>query len=225
MTICSTRSPRRWRGRPSAGIAQVTHPLTWPGWGGDNPDEASTTLFAYRNFKSMVFLTETAESNEFSHPAAIRMRSGMAKLKALLEHGHQRHPKLYYSGYPCQLVTGVFVTGLVAIGKTARERRACRIDAWKARPYFRKLSLRAPEEAKVKQTTLQYDGPVLEHGIGVQGFARGRLAIKHVMLNGRRLRESQTNGYYSWHDGPTTLTVIAIPRLAPGEYRIETVYR
>ncbi|MGB2823460.1 MAG: M14 family zinc carboxypeptidase, partial [Phycisphaerae bacterium] len=84
-----------------AGVPQIAHPLTWPGWGGDDPDHASTTRYAYRRFKSLVFLTETCEDNSGSYPAADRIASGMAKIKALLAHGNRRHPKLYYSGYPC----------------------------------------------------------------------------------------------------------------------------
>ncbi len=206
------------------GIPQVAHPLTWPGWGGDEPDHPSTTRYAYRRFKSLVFLTETCEDNSQSYPAAARVASGLAKMKALLAHGNRRHPKLYYSGYPCCVVAGMFLSGIVAVGPTAAARRASRVAAWRNVAGFRRLERRTPEKAKVKRLVLAYDGRPLPAGAGVQTFARGRLAVRSVRLRGRRLSKSETDGYYTFRDGCSTFVVVAIADLQPGEYDIEIRY-
>ena len=49
-----------------SGIPHVVHPLTWPGWGGHDLVQPSSTLYMYRRFKSLVFLTENAEHNDGS---------------------------------------------------------------------------------------------------------------------------------------------------------------
>src|SRR5690606_13678923 len=46
-----------------SGIPNMVHPLTWSGWGGPDLNQPSSTLWMYRQFKSLVFLTETAEHN------------------------------------------------------------------------------------------------------------------------------------------------------------------
>jgi len=212
------------RAGEKAGIPQITHPLTWPGWSGPGPDEPSTTLFAYRHFKSLVFLTETCEDNAVAYPAGDRVRSGLAKIRALLAYGNRRHPKLRYAGYPCYLVAGMFLSGIVAVGKTAAARRASRLAAWKNRDGFTKLERSAPEQPRHKRLTLEYGGEPLPDGIGVQTFARGRLKVKSVTLNGRRLSRSETDGYYAWYDGCSTFVVVATASLAAGKHEIEVRY-
>jgi len=207
-----------------AGIPQMTHPLTWSGWGGPDPNQPSTTMYAYRRFKSIVILTENSESNDYSYPAAVRIRSGLAKMKVLLSYGNRRHPKLYYRGYPCYLASGMFLSGIVAVGKTAAQRRASRLAAWENRGAFKKLSAGLPEKPREKRFLFQYKGKVLPAGAGIQTFARGRLRVKSVTLNGRRLGKSETNGYYAWHDVCATFVVVVLPRIKAGTYRIDVRY-
>src|SRR5690606_17130656 len=102
-----------------SGIPHVVHPLTWPGWGGPGLDHPSSTAWMYRQYKSLVFLTESAEHNELAYPPKMRSAAGVHRLRALLELGNRRDPRLYYRGYPCQCVVGMFHAGAVAIGKTA----------------------------------------------------------------------------------------------------------
>jgi hypothetical protein len=207
-----------------AGIPQITHPLTWPGWGGESPGEPSTTVYAYRRFKSLVLLTETCEDNSGSYPAADRVRSGMAKIRTLLERGNRRHPKLYHSGYPCGLVAGMFLSGIVAVGPTAARRRASRLEAWRNREGFKRLDRCNPERGKDKRLVLTYEGPALTEGVGIQTFAGGRLAVRSATLNGRRLRPAETDGYRTWHDECTTFVVVAMPELVAGEHEVRIRY-
>ena len=207
-----------------AGIPQVVHPLSWPGWGGSDPSYPGTTRYAYREFKSLSFLTETCEDNSVAYPAADRARSGLAKIRALLAHGNRRHPKLYYSGYSCQMVVGMFLTGIVAVGTSAAERRASRVAAWRNRHAFRRLDRYNPEKPRWKKLLLDYRGERLPAGVGVQTFARGKLAVRSVRADGRRLRPSETDGYYTWHDHCSTFVVAVLRDLRAGKHEISVRY-
>jgi len=205
----------------AAGIPHVTHPLTWPGWGDAGFDQPSTTCWMYRQFKSMVFLTETAEDNRHAYPAADRVRSGLARIKTLLAHGNRRHPKLSTAGYPCSLALGMFVSGIVAIGRSAAERRAGRVAIWRSREHFVKLDRCTPIRRDAKRVLLAYDGEPLAGGVGIQTYVRGRRRVTSARLNGRRLRRSPTDGYTTWRDGCTTFVVAAIPELRAGEHVLD----
>jgi len=208
-----------------AGIPQMTFPLTWPGWSGPGPNAPSTTLWHYRRFKSLVFLTENTEHNDHAYPLRHRVRAGLAKLKALLAWGNRRHPKLRYPGYPTMLAGGMFHRGVVALGKTTAARRASRVAIWRNVTKFDRLDYHCPQEAKRKIIELEYSGDPLPAGAGIQTFARGKLDVASATLDGRRLRKSETSGYYSFHDSCSTFTVVAIPRLEPRAYHIEIAYR
>jgi hypothetical protein len=175
----------------------------------------------YRNFKSIVFLTESAEANRIGPSAEVRMASALAKIRALLAHGNRRHPKLYYEGYPCFMTAGMFVCGIVAVGQTAAQRRHSRIDAWRNRAAFTKLDRELPEQALHKRLHLQYDGEPLLAGVGVQSFATGKCQVVSVRVNGRALRPGETDGWYAWHDVCATYVVAALPALQKGQYVID----
>lgn len=204
-----------------AGIPHVVHPLSWPGFMSESPDVSSANAFCYREFKSLSLLTETAESNEYSHPARLRARSGLARLKALLAWGNRRFPKLPYPGYPCYLM-GMFQGGLVAVGRTAAERRRSRVELWRRRRHLKELYFgphpTPPDELCIR---MRYAGPELRVGVGVQTRVRGERRIAEARLDGRRLRPSRTNGYFTWQYEGHTYLVIALPRLKPGEREIE----
>jgi hypothetical protein len=202
-----------------AGIPQYTHPLEW--WGQMDFNCSSSTMFCYRNFKSLVLLTENTESNEFSYSVADRARAGLAKVKALLAWGNRHHPKLRYPGYPCMFAGGLFNRGIVAVGKTAAARRRSRIGIWKNVALFKELGIDAPQKPFEKTMRIDYAGARLRAGVGFQTCARGKLAVRKVLWNGQRLRPSETNGYYSLWDGCATYIVIARPDFKPGRYVAE----
>jgi hypothetical protein len=208
------------RAGEQAGLPHVTHPLTWPGWGGDPSDEASTTLFAYRNFKSLVLLTEAPESDTFSPSAALRTRSGLATLKRLLAYGQTRHPFLRYDGYPCGLI-GMRYAGVAAVGRTATERRRSRIALWKNADGFKSFRATLPEEATVKRLAFEYTGAPVPEGAGLQFRSNGRMAVDSVTLDGRTLAPSETDGYGTWQDECSTFVVVALPKLEPRTYHVE----
>ena len=207
------------------GIPHITHPLTWSGWGGEKGDEPSTTVFAYRNFKSMVFLTENCESNPHAYPAAQRLRSGLARMKVLLAHGNGRDPHFYYEGYPVNLI-GMHSGGFVAWGRTAAERRRSRVAIWTHLDAI-EMGVRAvnPEEARSKALRFAYRGPALTTGAGAQFRTGGRMAVASVSLDGRPLRRSETDGYYTWQDVCSTYVVAAMPVMEPGEHEIWIRFR
>jgi hypothetical protein len=203
-----------------AGLPYATHPLTWPGWGGDTADEASTTLFAYRNFKSLVLLTETPESDTHSLPAELRARSGLAMLTTLLAYGNRRHAFSRYDGYPFGLI-GMSYAGVVAVGKTAAARRASRVALWKNADGFDGPKLALPEEQARKRFTFVYSGSPVAEGSGLQIRAAGRMNVASVTLDGRALTVSETDGYGTWHDGCSTFVVVVLPRLETRAYNVD----
>jgi hypothetical protein len=202
-----------------AGIPHLVHPLSWPGFMSESPDATSANAFCYRRYKSLSFLTETAESNEFAFPARDRARSGLARIRALLARGNRRHPKLRYEGYPCYLA-GMFEKGLVAVGKTAAARRRSRVDIWRNFGKLREFKSEVPERPDLKRLRVDYRGARLSNGVGFQTLVRGRRMIDYVKVNGTRLRQSETHGYCGWHHGCSTFVVVAAPDFGRGKYEI-----
>lgn len=200
------------------GIPHVTHTLIW--WGGGKPDNTSTTRFCYCTFKSIVMLTENAEHNDFAYPPAARIRSGLARLKALLAWGNRRYSKLYYEGYPFQLAMGMFHRGIVAVGKTAAARRRSRLGIWQNADAFKAIGVELPEQALHKKMFVEYEGPPLPAGAGLQLRARGRLRPLQVRLNGRKLPASPINGYCWWRDHCSTFVMAAARKLQPGKHEL-----
>jgi hypothetical protein len=203
-----------------SGIPHVVHSLSWPGWGGPDLDQPSSTLWMYRRFKSLVFLTENAEHNDWSYPAKVRAATGVKRLKPLLAMGNERHPKLYYRGYPGSVAVGMFHAGAVAVGTTAAARRLSRVDIWRNAGGFKKLGPALPEKQGVKTLQVEYDGPTLTTGVGFQVRVSGRWFVQDVRVNGRKLKPSETNGHYTWHDKHTTYMVAALPALEAGKHEI-----
>ncbi len=207
-----------------SGIPQVVHPLTWVGWGGNDLNEPSSTLWMYRQFKSLVFLLESSEANSMSNPRDMQIASGVGRLKALLTLGNQRHPKLYYPGYPCYLTTGMFNKGIVAVGRTAAERRRSRIGIWKNTAAFKQVKPKIPEAFYRKTLLVDYQGEPISTGIGFQIRAAGQLELTHVTVDGRPLMPGETEGYYTWHDGQITSAVAAVSSLEPGQHEINYTF-
>lgn len=198
-----------------AGIPHITHPLAW--WTEPPQDAGSTTAFAYRNFKSIVMLTESTEHNELHYPRELTAKVGVARVQALLEWGNRRHPKLYYRGYPNALVLGMFSAGIVAAGATAADRRQSRLNIWRRRGHFRSIRPKFPEHCRQKTLLVDYDGPELDCGVGVLLRAAGALEVAEVRLNGRELGPSEVDGYYTYRDHVSTFVVAAAPSLRPGQ--------
>ena len=208
-----------------SGIPQVTHPLTFSGWGSGHLDEALAVAYAYRNFKSIAMLIENSESNEHIYPLRNRRASGLEKVKALLRWGNRRLPKLQHAGYPCMLVSGFFRIGLVAVGKTAEARRSSRLAIWRNIEQIQRIRGPLPEPLLERQLTLKYSGRPLGAGVGVQFQAFGGLAAKAVTCNGRRLRKSVTNGYATWRAAGTTFIVVALDDFRRGKYDIRVTLK
>lgn len=203
-----------------SGIPHVVHPLTWPGWGGPDLNQPSSTLMVYRKYKSLVFLTESAEHNQIAYASNRRARAGVNRVRALLSLGNRRHPRLYYEGYPCYCTVGMFHAGVVAIGRTAAHRRASRVSIWRQADHFQQVATAIPEPPMTKTLQVNYTGPTLSSGVGFQVRAAGRCRVKQVTIDGRRLRPGQTSGFYTWQDRYTTYAVAACPELARGQHEI-----
>ncbi|MGA2616060.1 MAG: M14 family zinc carboxypeptidase [Thermoguttaceae bacterium] len=201
-----------------AGIPHVTHSLTWPGWGNNDINDVSTTVFHYRNFHSLVFLTETAEHNDHAHPVAARVAVGLARLKVLLEYGNRRHARFYYEGYPCGHI-GMNPAALVPVGRTAAERRASRVALWTHRDSFSSLKPALPEQAKDKTCTFTCRSDHVSP-LGLQVRCAGKMQVETILLDGRRLAVSEIEGYYAWQDICSTLVVVAQPSWRAGEHTV-----
>lgn len=203
-----------------SGIPHIVHPLTWPGWGGTDLNEPSSTLYLYRRFKSLVFLTENAEHDEATYPPAVQARSGVNRFKPLLAMGNRRHPCFYYEGYPCPPAVGMYHAGAVAVGETAAARRQSRVEIWRNRSGFAHLKVDIPEPADRKLLRVRYEGSPLTAGIGFQVRFAGHRRLREVRMNGRTLVAGTTDGYFSWTDRHTTFAVASLPQFQAGEYEV-----
>jgi len=202
-----------------SGIPHVMHPLTWPGWGGEQPDEPSTTRYAYRTFKSLVFLTENCEDNVHAYPAAMRARSGVEKLKALLAHGNRRHPWFTHAGYPVGLI-GLRSAGLVATGHNAAARRASRVALWRQIDALRTPRPEWPEQADIKRLRFGNGGPDLNVNVGLQFRSGGHMRVRQVVLDGRAVAASGSDGYETWQDACSTFVLVKMPSLLSGDHEL-----
>jgi hypothetical protein len=213
-----------------SGIPHIVHPLSWPGWSEPaGAEPVSSTLYLYRRFKSLVFLTENAEHDEVCYPARMRASSGVNRLKPLLALGSRRHPSLQYAGYPCLMVAGMFNAGVVAVGATAVARRASRVEGWRHADSFTRIAPVLPERPRSKILQVTYQGPPLTSGIGFQVRVAGRWLAHQVRVNGKRLKPTATSGgawgFASWHDKHTTFAAASVPVLAPGEHEIDFTFQ
>jgi hypothetical protein len=202
-----------------SGIPHLVHPLTWPGWGGHDLEQPSSTLWMYRQFKSLVFLTENSEHNDHLYPERMRARSGVGRLKPLLAAGNRRHPSLYHAGYPCAMAVGMFNAGIVATGANAAARRDSRVNIWRQSASF-EVAAQLPERAGTKVMQIKYAGPALACGVGVQVRVAGKVLPRSVSVNGRGLEARESDGFVTWQDRYTTFAVASIPELSKGEFEV-----
>jgi hypothetical protein len=203
-----------------SGIPHVVHPLSWPGWGGPDPDQPSSTLHLYRQYKSLVFMTETSESNTAAHPAAMRAAAGLARLLPLLALGNRRHPCLPDSGYPCGCAVGMFHAAAFAVGPTAADRRASRLALWRNASSFRRLTPVFPEGRREKVLQVHYDGPPIPTAAGFQVRLAGRRRVRSIALNGRQVGRDDSRATRTWYARSTTFALLSLPDLRPGEHEI-----
>lgn len=202
----------------AAGLPHVTHPLTW--WTPD-PHEPSTTRYCYRRFKSMVVLTESAESPAVSYPRSLQERVGLARVRAALEWGNRRHPKLPFRGYPNALVLGFFECGVLAAGRTAAERRRSRIEIWREADAFDTVRVAVPERITCKELEVHYRGPPLK-AVGFVVAAAGRRRVVSVTWNGRPLSPS---AWHSWRSPAATYVAVEVRPLPPGRHGATVRFR
>ncbi len=202
-----------------AGLPHISHPLAW--WTEPPADVASTTAFAYRNFKSIVMLTESTEDNRHHYPRELTAKVGVARIMALLAWGNRRHPKQRYEGYPNSPVLGMNSRAMVPVGATAAARRRSRIDIWRHRSAVTSIQSILPEPPRLKTVMVTYDGPMLEHGGGVMIRAAGHRDVACVRWSGRELSPSDTDGFYAYRDEASTFVVAAAPVLVPGTWTVE----
>ena len=202
-----------------AGAPHLSHPMSWPGWVGFGP-----VAYCYKHFKSLSVLTETPESNTHRPDARVRIRTGLERVKALLKWGNRDYEKVHAPGYPSSLVLGSYSLGIASRGKTARQRRASRIEIWSQADHFERLANEKPEKQKVKGIAYKYKGAPLKRGLGIQTRSRGRMKVREVTLNGRRLRISETNGYVTWQDQCSTYVVAFIPAMQKGTYKLGVMF-
>jgi hypothetical protein len=199
-----------------AGLPHITHPLAW--WTEPPQDVGSTTAFAYRNFKSIVMLTESAEHNELHYPRELTSRVGVARVMALLAWGNQHHPRQPWPGYPNNPVLGMSSLGVVSVGTTAAARRASRVELWRQHRSFKSFRVVLPEHAERKSVLVEYAGPTLELGAGVMVRVTGSKPVRSVTWDGVALSPSHTDGWFSYRDEVSTFVVAARPTLASGSY-------
>lgn len=198
------------------GIPHVVHPLTWPGWGGPGLDHPSSTLWHYRTFKSLVLLTETCESDTFAYPMALRVRTGVARLLAVLAIAGERHTSLPKRGYPVDLITGTFTRGIIAHAPTAEQRRQCRSSLWREADHLN-LKAEIPEHPDRRVVTFEYDGATLYCSYAVLMRFAGRRRVQRVLVNGRAIPRDRHRGWHAYRDGACTCVTAAMPMVRHGK--------
>lgn len=223
--ICYGLAAEMARAAEKSGIPQVTHSMSWPGWGHPHMDHVHAAWYPYRNYRSLVMLTENSEHNDFSYPERLRRISGLEKVKTMLQLGNRHHPKLPWEGYPFCLVSGQFRGGLVAAGRDAAERRRSRVMLWNHLDHIKARGLAGPEQRFEKTAVLKYEGPDLDVPVGLQVQVGGELELRSVTLQGKRLRKSLTDGYTLWHAAGSAFVLITLPRLTAGERRWELRFK
>lgn len=207
----------------AAGLPQITHSLAW--WGGDDVKaETSSTLAAYLRYKSMVMLIENCEDNTGSYPAALRARTGLAKVLAAMQFGQERHAGCADAGYPSQLILGMNSLAVVAVGESAAARRNSRVAVWREADHFEHLRFVLPQAEKHKRVRLDYTGQPAGP-VGIQTRAAGRFEVARVALDARPLDPSRVDGWFSFHDDCSTYVVVALPELTRGTYTIDITLR
>jgi hypothetical protein len=203
-----------------SGIPQLTHPMRW--W-----DEVDHGVCArlYRRYKSLAFLTETAESNGPNHPLRLRIASGLAKVRVGLEIAAKKHPKLAFLGYPTDLVIGSYHLGIVAVGATAAERRSSRVAIWEQADHFVKVGpMNMPQLDRKKCIEVTYTGPPITTPVGIQLQTRHRSAPSVVKLNGVILQPGETSGYRFWRYRATSFVMAMMDSLQPGSQCLEVEF-
>lgn len=206
----------------SAGLPHITHPLTW--WTEPPGDVGATTAFAYRNFKSIVMLTESTEHNDLHYPRELTAAVGVARVVALLEWGNRRHAKQPHAGYPVSPVLGMHSVGIVPVGDTAAARRASRVEVWRNRTSLRALRVALPEACDRKLVHVEYQGPTLTHGLGVMVRAAGLRDVASVKWDDADLPRSTTDGWFSYQDAVSTYVVAARPALGSGAVTMDVTF-
>ena len=207
----------------AAGLPHLSHSLTWPGWGNSDINDRSSTVFHYREFRSMVFLTETAEHNQHAHPAELRTAVGVARIKALLEYGNRRHAWFHYEGYPYSLI-GMNDAALAAVGRTAADRRASRVALWAGQNNFTTPRAVLPAAAKQKRYAFSAK-KAFESPMGVQFRCPTKMQVQAVTFDGKALSPSDTDGYLTWQDACSTYILIARPATKAGEHAVHIQFR
>jgi hypothetical protein len=200
-----------------AGIPHLSHPMAW--W-----DRIDTGVCAryYRQMKSLAMLTETAESNGPVHAQGLRIRSGLARIRAALRFGMRRHPKLPVAGYPNMLAIGGYHLGILAVGRDAAERRASRMAIWRNADHFAKIAPRdLPEEDRIKRIRIDYRGEPIALPIGVQVQVRHHAPPTRVRLGGTVVDRSDSHGFTHWRNGRTAFVAVVIPALRKGVHDVE----
>ena len=92
------------------------------------------SVYAYNKCHSLAFCTEVAWE-----------KSGLEKIKALLEMGSSTYQTEYYDGYPSRVVRSSCTYQISAYGNNATARRKSRYEIWNATDYI-SMSFCAPQK-------------------------------------------------------------------------------
>lgn len=198
----------------ASGIPQLHHPMRW--W---SESDTGLCLRAYRGWKALALLIETAESDGPAHPWDLRIASGLAKIQRLLALGAERHPRLADTGYATDLVIGSYHLGLVAAGAGAAQRRASRVALWRQASNLRIGYAAMPQADAVKQVVVEHSGTTIAMPCGVQVQVRHRDGPRRVTVDGIEVRPTAV-----WRQGGSTFVTVVLSGLEPGQHRIDLVF-
>jgi hypothetical protein len=174
--------------------------------------------------KSLSFNIETIE--QYYHEPEWRA-SGMARLRRLLQFGQQDAFGLGKPGYPCMLISGSRLWGLIAHGRTVAGRRQNRVEMvnFLRRNY---TSAERGEDGLERCATMFISSQTCE-GLNPERFSlllriRKPCVLEAVEWKGEALGAGDEHGYETWEDGNSLFIKANILEAFGGPQRFLTVH-
>ena len=187
--------------------------------------EQPTTLTA-RMAKACNCYAYTLEITEKFYPQPQMQASGFTRLQALARIGDRRNYYHYYSGYPCEAISGHAMFWLCAHGKTATARGENRRQLMQSVAHIPNLGRDAHDQGgkcTVSLTAAKDLDTLPRFSLQARIHKPGK--IKAVLYDGEELGECEEHGYVAWEDTASTIVRVNINKpLTQGEHKVEIPY-
>ncbi|MBN1807568.1 MAG: hypothetical protein JW909_00755 [Planctomycetes bacterium] len=174
-------------------------------------------------------LALTVETTENYYPLEDSIRSGLARLGALVEMGERIHCFQPYPNYPCDVITGSRPGALMPYGADYESRRRNRKDTCTMiREGVPHCSRMAADKGNVARIEMVLEDTVrtLPEGVAMQLAVDRRARLDKVTWNGQELSPAAAgNGWTSWTDaGARVVRAEIAGRPVTGSNMLEVYY-